>query len=111
MRRRVYGWICREIEARGNLPLSGRHDAGRNRGCVLEVCFPNHEFARLTRLAEDSIRDWENGTVIQNAAYDRFLYLLTFPENVARLRFHSITEEDQPEESSSYPSLPAKDWR
>jgi DNA-binding transcriptional regulator YiaG len=44
------------------------------------------EFARLTRLGDATIGRWERGELIQNAAYDQLLYLLTFPENVIRLR-------------------------
>ncbi len=44
------------------------------------------EFARLTRLGEASLARWEAGLLIQNAAYDRFLYLLTFRENIERLK-------------------------
>jgi putative zinc finger/helix-turn-helix YgiT family protein len=44
------------------------------------------EFARVTRLGEATIGRWERGQLIQNAAYDQFLHLLTFPENVIRLR-------------------------
>jgi DNA-binding transcriptional regulator YiaG len=44
------------------------------------------EFARLTRLGEASLARWEAGLLIQNAAYDQFLYLLTFPENIERLK-------------------------
>jgi DNA-binding transcriptional regulator YiaG len=43
-------------------------------------------FARLTRLGEATIGRWERGELIQNAANDQLLYLLTFPENVNRLR-------------------------
>jgi DNA-binding transcriptional regulator YiaG len=44
------------------------------------------EFARITRLGEATIGRWERGELIQNAANDQLLYLLTFPENVVRLR-------------------------
>lgn len=44
------------------------------------------EFARITRLGEATIGRWERGELIQNAAYDQFLYLLQYPENVERLR-------------------------
>jgi putative zinc finger/helix-turn-helix YgiT family protein len=44
------------------------------------------EFARITRLGEATIGRWERGELIQNAANDQLLYLLTFPENVTRLR-------------------------
>ena len=44
------------------------------------------EFARITRLGEATIGRWERGELIQNAANDQLLYLLTFPENLIRLR-------------------------
>jgi len=44
------------------------------------------EFARVTKLGEATIGRWERGQLIQNAAYDQLLHLLTFPENLIRLR-------------------------
>ncbi len=44
------------------------------------------EFTRITRLGEATLARWERGALIQNAAYDQFLYLLTFAENMIRLR-------------------------
>lgn len=44
------------------------------------------EFARITRLGEATIGRWERGELIQNVAYDHFLYLLTYPENRIRLQ-------------------------
>jgi transcriptional regulator with XRE-family HTH domain len=44
------------------------------------------QFARLTHLGEATIARWERGELIQNAAYDQFLHLLSFPENIQRLR-------------------------
>jgi len=44
------------------------------------------EFARLTKLGEATIARWERGALIQNAANDQYLYLLSFAENVQRLR-------------------------
>jgi putative zinc finger/helix-turn-helix YgiT family protein len=43
-------------------------------------------FAQLTKLGEATIARWERGELIQNAAYDHLLYLLTFDENVQRIR-------------------------
>lgn len=43
------------------------------------------EFSQLTKLGEATIARWERGALIQNAANDRLLFLLTFPENVERL--------------------------
>lgn len=44
------------------------------------------EFARITKLGEATLGRWERGELIQNSANDQLLYLLTFPENVIRLR-------------------------
>lgn len=43
------------------------------------------EFAAKTSLGEASLARWESGQLIQNAAYDNYLYLLTFEENMRRL--------------------------
>jgi putative zinc finger/helix-turn-helix YgiT family protein len=52
-----------------------------------EMCgLSRTEFARLTRLGEATLGRWERGALVQNAAYDQFLYLLSFPENLRRLR-------------------------
>ncbi len=45
------------------------------------------EFARLTKIGEASLGRWENATLIQSAAYDNFLYLLTSLENIERLQW------------------------
>ncbi|KKL05358.1 hypothetical protein LCGC14_2606830 [marine sediment metagenome] len=44
------------------------------------------EFARLTRLGESTLSRWERGILIQNAANDRYLHLLSYPGNLDRLR-------------------------
>jgi putative zinc finger/helix-turn-helix YgiT family protein len=44
------------------------------------------EFAELTKIGVASVSRWERGFLIQNEANDQLLYLLTFPENVERLR-------------------------
>jgi putative zinc finger/helix-turn-helix YgiT family protein len=52
------------------------------------------EFARLTRLGGATLNRWERGHLIQNGAYDDYLYLLRFPENLERLRERRrLTEE------------------
>jgi len=43
------------------------------------------QFAELTRIGEASLARWETGEVIQNAANDDYLYLLSFPENLKLL--------------------------
>lgn len=43
-------------------------------------------FARITRLGEATLARWENGIKIQNVAYDCYLRLLFFPDNLARLQ-------------------------
>lgn len=43
-------------------------------------------FAAVTGLSEKTLSQWENGAVIQNAAYDKYLRSLDSPKNVRRLR-------------------------
>lgn len=43
-------------------------------------------FATLTRLGSASLARWETGQLIQNAANDSLLFLMKFPENLARLK-------------------------
>jgi DNA-binding transcriptional regulator YiaG len=43
------------------------------------------EFAARTRIGPASLARWENGQLIHNAAYDNYLYLLRFRENMDRL--------------------------
>lgn len=47
--------------------------------------FSRAQFALVTRIGEASLSRWETGELIQNAAYDDYLYLLQFPENMDRL--------------------------
>jgi len=44
------------------------------------------EFARITKIGEASINRWENGQLIQGAAMDQYLRLLSVPENFQRVR-------------------------
>ena len=48
------------------------------------------EFARITRLGPATVSRWERGESVQNAAYDQYLYLLSFSENVERLKGRAI---------------------
>lgn len=43
------------------------------------------EFARLTHIGPATLARWERGAKIQNAGYDRFLRLLSYPDSLARL--------------------------
>ena len=44
------------------------------------------EFCELTRIGIASLKRWETGNLIQNAANDELLYLVAFSENAERLR-------------------------
>ena len=59
------------------------------------------KFARITRLGEATIGRWERGELIQSAANDQLLYLLTFPENVTRLQ--NRNRDRSPKSSSAAP--------
>jgi len=47
------------------------------------------DFAELTQLGEATISRWERGALIQTHAYDNYLYLLGFEDNIRRLRQRS----------------------
>lgn len=59
------------------------------------------EFSEVTKLGEATLSRWERGIVIQNEAYDNYLYLLGFTENLERVRNHERTGnmEESPVES------------
>ena len=44
------------------------------------------EFAEVTKLGEATLSRWERGIVIQNQAYDNYLYLLGYEENLQKIR-------------------------
>jgi putative zinc finger/helix-turn-helix YgiT family protein len=50
------------------------------------------QFARRTRIGIASLKRWETGVVIQNAANDELIYLMTFPDNIQRLEERSRME-------------------
>jgi putative zinc finger/helix-turn-helix YgiT family protein len=55
------------------------------------------DFATLTHFGEASLARWESGALIQNKANDQLLYLLTFDDNVSRLKNRSRnTDEESP---------------
>lgn len=51
-----------------------------------------NDFAKLTRIGEASLARWEGASLIQNAAYDQYLYLLTFEDNLNRLLKRRLVE-------------------
>jgi len=51
------------------------------------------EFAKITKLGEATLSRWERGVLIQNEAYDNYMYLLGFEENLAKLRDQSAAIE------------------
>lgn len=44
------------------------------------------QFSEITKLGEATLSRWERGVVIQNQAYDNYLYLLGFKENFQMVR-------------------------
>lgn len=44
------------------------------------------QFCEVTKLGEATLSRWERGIVVQNSAYDNYLYLLGFRENLDRLQ-------------------------
>ncbi len=62
--------------------------------------FSQSEFAEITGLGTATLSRWERGAVIQNEAYDKYLYLLGFGDNIDRLE-----ERDRLTEGGQYPVL------
>jgi putative zinc finger/helix-turn-helix YgiT family protein len=42
-------------------------------------------FSEITKLGEATLSRWERGIIVQNGAYDNYLYLLGFSENLYRI--------------------------
>jgi hypothetical protein len=55
------------------------------------------QFSEITKLGEATLSRWERGILIQNQAYDNYLYLLQFPQNLNKLhsRVKSSTEKGE----------------
>ena len=43
------------------------------------------QFCEITKLGEATLSRWERGILVQNSAYDNYLYLLGFRENIDKL--------------------------
>lgn len=53
------------------------------------------QFARMSGIGEASFNRWENGQLTQSASIDRYLYLLSFRDNIERLERRSERPSDQ----------------
>jgi len=58
-------------------------------------------FAELTKLGVASIARWERGTGIQNPALDQLLFLVSFDDNILRLKFRNAKDSVAVVENSS----------
>lgn len=56
-------------------------------------------FAQVTALGEATLSRWENGAVIQNRAYDRYLRLVRKPGVMQALKLQSAPKPEPPAES------------
>jgi len=56
------------------------------RGVRNQYKFSQIEFSALSKIGKASLARWETGVLIQNQANDNLLYLLSFPDNVSRLK-------------------------
>ena len=68
--------VCRHLGVLSPVEVRGiRKRHGMNRS----------EFAQVTGLGEATLNRWENGTLVQNRANDRYLRLIAIPEVMNRL--------------------------
>jgi putative zinc finger/helix-turn-helix YgiT family protein len=56
-----------------------------------ECGFSQEQFAQITKLGSATLSRWERGIVIQNEAYDNYLFLLKLPYNFNRVRNRYIS--------------------
>lgn len=63
------------------------------------------EFSQISRIGKASLARWESGSLIQNYANDSLLYLLTFAENVGRLKHRFAQAIDEASASISKSSV------
>jgi len=65
------------------------------------------KFSEITKLGEATLSRWERGVVIQNQAYDNYLYLLGFKENLQKIqrRKESIGKMETSIEESERPQF------
>jgi len=59
------------------------------------------EFSEITKLGEATLSRWERGVIIQNEAYDNYLYLLGYSENFDRV----LKRNRQMKKEGSLPEL------
>jgi len=63
-------------------------------------------FAAKSRIGEASLARWETGQLIQNAANDDYLYLLTFRDNMIRLECRRSSDRLPREEFAASQPIP-----
>jgi transcriptional regulator with XRE-family HTH domain len=65
------------------------------------------EFSKITGLGEATVSRWERGSVIQNKAYDYYLYLLGYKENLQRIIDRSQSRDglERPVEARHEPTF------
>jgi putative zinc finger/helix-turn-helix YgiT family protein len=56
------------------------------------------EFCKITKLGDATLSRWERGALIQNAAYDYYLYLLKYPLNFEKIRKYNEGETEKVQE-------------
>ena len=89
----VHSCVKCSFEFTGNKADDLRHEAVCHHLGLLtpeEVCSVRNnmskaEFSRQTGIGEASLSRWERGSLIQNVAMDKFLYLLSLPGNLEAL--------------------------
>ena len=68
--------------------------------------FSRSEMADASKIGEASLARWESSALIQSAAYDNFLYLFGYPENLKRLQ-----QRYQAAKAGEDDQRPQRNWR
>jgi putative zinc finger/helix-turn-helix YgiT family protein len=68
------------------------------------MCHLNQaKFGEVTGLGQATVSRWERGIVVQNKAYDNYVFLLGFDENLRRIRERRHRASGDQSQSSSKP--------
>ena len=72
----------------------------RNVSCLRENVGTQVQFGELTGIGEASLSRWETGASLQSRAFDNFLFLLQFSDNIERLRRRRLDLQNESPEPS-----------
>ena len=78
----------------------------------VQLGLSRREMSEVSKIGEASLARWESGALIQTAAYDNYLYLLRYADNLRRVRCRRSVQAaaNQVGLSRNWRSLNVTDW-